>query len=75
MDIQDLNQLMNETDDHQDQSTENAIEAIVSFNSDMNKIAMNAYQMKDMISYVLQENELLINWLEKAEQDIINDED
>ena len=29
LEIQDLNQLINETDDHQDLSTENALEALV----------------------------------------------
>ena len=43
---------MNETDDHEDLSTENALEALVSFNHDMKRIAMNAYQMKDLITYV-----------------------
>jgi hypothetical protein len=62
---------MNETDDHQDLNTENAIDALVSFNSDMRKIAMNAYQMKDLLAYVQEENDLLLAWLEMAEQDVI----
>jgi hypothetical protein len=52
-------------------STENALEALVSFNDDMKRIAMNAYQMKDLISYVQKENDLLIAWFEATEENII----
>ena len=71
LEIQDLNQLINETDDHQDLSTENALEALVSFNDDMKRIAMNAYQMKDLITYVQKENDLLLAWLNTTEDDVI----
>ena len=41
----------------------------------MKRIAMNAYQMKDLITFVQKENELLISWLNDAEEHVIQGED
>ena len=36
---------------------------------------MNAYQMKDLITFVQKENELLIAWLNDAEENVIQGEE
>ena len=62
-------------EDHIDEPTEQAINALVSFNDDMRQIAMNAYQTKDLMNYVHEENDTLLQWIEAAEEGIIREEE
>jgi hypothetical protein len=62
----------------QDDVAENSLEALVSFNEDMKTLALNAYQMQDLLDSALEENDLILQWMNKlegatfkAEEDII----
>ena len=62
----------------QDEVAENSLEALVSFNDDMKTLALNAYQMQDLLDSALEENDLILQWMNqlegatfKAEEDIV----
>ena len=62
----------------QDEVAENSLEALVSFNEDMKTLALNAYQMQDLLDSALEENDLILQWMNqlegatfKAEEDIV----
>ena len=46
---------------------ENSFDAILHFNQDMKILAMNAYQMQELLSYSAEENDLIINWLARLD--------
>lgn len=43
------------------------MEAIISFNKDMQGLAMNAYQMQELLNLSVKENELILERLSKIE--------
>jgi len=47
----------------QDEVAENSLEALVSFNEDMKTLALNAYQMQDLLDSALEENDLILKWM------------
>lgn len=54
---------------------ENTLDAIAKFNIDMKVLALNAYQLQDLLELSIQENELMINWLTYLENKTIKNED
>lgn len=46
---------------------ENSFDAILHFNQDMKILAMNAYQMQELLSYSAEENDLIIDWLARLD--------
>ena len=51
---------------------ENSFEAILSFNEDMKVLAMNSYQMQDLLQLSIKENEVLLSMFDKIETQTIN---
>ena len=51
---------------------ENSFDAILHFNEDMKILAMNAYQMQELLDYTAKENELIIDWLSRLEALTVN---
>tara|TARA_B110000285_G_C14834127_1_gene472276 strand:- start:112 stop:426 length:315 start_codon:yes stop_codon:yes gene_type:complete len=77
-DINDIKDLIDSNPEMQDDVAENSLEALVSFNEDMKTLALNAYQMQDLLDSALEENDLILQWMNKlegatfkAEEDII----
>lgn len=77
-DINDIKDLIDSNPEMQDDVAENSLEALVSFNEDMRTLALNAYQMQDLLDSALEENDLILQWMNKlegatfkAEEDII----
>lgn len=51
-----------------DRITENTVNALVSFNNDMKCLALNAYQMEDLLDLTLQENDAYMDWFAQLEE-------
>ena len=58
-----------------DAQTENALDAIVSFNQDMKTLALNAYQLQDLLNSAVLENRLMVQWMQKLETQTLEAED
>ena len=58
-----------------DEVAENTLDAIAKFNIDMKVLALNAYQLQDLLELSIQENELMINWLAYLENKTIRNEE
>lgn len=58
-----------------DEVAENTLDAIAKFNIDMKVLALNAYQLQDLLELSIQENELMINWLSYLENKTIKNEE
>lgn len=54
---------------------ENSFNAIVRFNEDMKILATNAYQMNELLGYAMQENDLILDWVNKLEANTISAEE
>lgn len=59
-DINDIKDLIDSNPEMQDDVAENSLEALVSFNEDMKTLALNAYQMQDLLDSALEENDLIL---------------
>lgn len=77
-DVNDIKDLIESNPEMQDEVAENSLEALVSFNEDMKTLALNAYQMQDLLDSALEENDLILQWMNqlegatfKAEEDIV----
>ena len=77
-DVNDIKDLIESNPEMQDEVAENSLEALVSFNEDMKTLALNAYQMQDLLDSALEENDLILKWMNqleestfKAEEDIV----
>lgn len=57
-----------------DEVAENTLEAIAQFNYDMKMLALNAYQMQDLLENTIKENQVMHQWLEHLENKTINTE-
>ena len=57
-----------------DRITENTVNALVSFNNDMKALALNAYQLEDLLDLSLQENDAFIEWFGLLEEKTTNTE-
>jgi hypothetical protein len=62
MEVKEVQDLI-EQDNLGDEKSELSLETLASFNEDMKVLALNAYQVRDMLRISLEENELLIDWL------------
>ena len=59
----------------QDYNAEQALEALVAFNDDMKKLAVNAFQMEKLASYSLKENDLTLDWVNEMDDETIQIEE
>lgn len=71
----DLKLIMKELGVGQKGNGDDALEAIADFNKDMRVLALGVCQIQDQLKYVLEENDLLVSWLEALEQDTLAAED
>jgi len=71
----DLKLVMKELDVRQAANGDRALEAVADFNKDMRVLALGACQIQDQINSVLEENDLLIQWMEHLEKGTIQTED
>lgn len=71
----DLKVVMHELGVGQKDNGDEALEAIADFNKDMRVLAFGVCQIQDQINYVLQENDILLKWLEDLEQETITTEE
>ena len=46
---------------------QNTLDSIVTFNRDMRTLALNAYQLEDLMNFSLEENDLLIRWMKNLD--------
>ena len=53
--------------DNGEEVAENTLDALARFNVDMKTLALNAYQLQDLLELTLQENDLMISWLSYLE--------
>lgn len=58
-----------------DEIAEASLEALVSFNDDMKLLAVNAFQMQELTNYVMEENDLMLEWMSKMEAETFKVED
>ena len=65
--LQAMNELILESDNHGERIAEVSLESLVSFNEDMKVLALNAYQLQDLMKLSLQENEVLVEWIQRLE--------
>lgn len=56
------------------EAVENYLEAVVSMNADMKVLAANAYQLQDIVDQVMEENEILGEWMRMLELDTLEAE-
>ena len=54
---------------------DDALEAVADFNKDMRVLALGVCQIQDQITYVLEENDTLVQWLEELEKETLTMED
>ena len=57
-----------------DEAAEDSLEALVSFNEDMKTLALNAYQMQDLLDCALEENDLILEWMQQLENSTLEAE-
>ena len=81
MEIKEIQDLVNADDGLGDDISELTLDTLASFNEDMKVLALNAFQVQDMLDKCVQENDLLIDWMGHMEfqttgvQDKINSVD
>ena len=46
---------------------ENSLDALANFNQDMRTLALNAYQMQELMSLAMDENDLILGWMQQLE--------
>ena len=63
------------SDDLGDEVSEMTLDSLASFNEDMKILALNAFQVQDLLKKCLQENELLIDWMSNLEYQTFDVED
>lgn len=73
--IQDIQDLVDSNPDMKDEMAEASLEALVSFNDDMKLLAVNAFQMQELTNYVMEENDLMLEWMSKMEAETFKVED
>ena len=73
--IQDIQDLVDSNPDMKDEIAEASLEALVSFNDDMKLLAVNAFQMQELTNYVMEENDLMLEWMSKMEAETFKVED
>ena len=81
VEIKEIQDLVNADDGLGDDISELTLDTLASFNEDMKVLALNAFQVQDMLDKCVQENDLLIDWMGHMEfqttgvQDKINSVD
>lgn len=73
--IKEVNDLLAANPDMTNEAAEESLEALVSFNKDMKTLALNAYQMQELTSLAMQENDLMLEWLAAMETSTLKVED
>jgi hypothetical protein len=69
-----MNQIVKENPSLGDESAENSLEVIAEFNKDMQTLALNAYQMQELLDAALEENNLILEWMRELEDGALNAE-
>ena len=55
-----------------DEVAENSLDALANFNKDMRTLAVNAYQMQELMNLAMDENELVLQWMTHLEENTLN---
>ena len=69
-----MDKLIEKDVDLGDNMTEAVFEMLVDFNHDMKTMAMNTYQMQELLELSILENRLMVEWCEHLEQQTLDSE-
>lgn len=75
IDFKDMEDIVEKDPNMKDKVAETSFDSLVYFNKDMKTLALNAYQMKDLIGYVQEENDILLEWMSWMETDCFLNEE
>ena len=73
--VNEMQDIINSNPEVGDQSTETALDAVASFNQDMKVLALNAYQLQDLLNAAVLENKLMVQWMTKLENQTLKAEE
>lgn len=72
--MKDLKTLVEDNPNLGDEVAENSLDALVSFNEDMKTLALNAYQMQELLDAALEENNVILEWMQQLEDGTLDAE-
>ena len=72
--MKDLKTLVENNPNLGDEVAENSLDALVSFNEDMKTLALNAYQMQELLDAALEENNVILEWMQQLEDGTLDAE-
>mgnify|MGYP006109879777 CR=1 FL=1 len=64
--VKDENEILQD-DDVGDEVAETSLEVLCNFNEEMKLLAMNAFQLQELLTLSLEENDALLEWLQSTE--------
>jgi hypothetical protein len=72
--IKDINDMLEDNEELGHQVAENTLDVISCFNADMKVLALNAYQLQDLLELTLKENDVLLEWMQYIEYSVLESE-
>jgi len=72
--IKDISNMVNDNEDFGHEVAENTLDALSIFNADMKILALNAYQLQDLLELTLKENDVMLDWITYLEQTTLESE-
>lgn len=72
--IKDESEILQE-DDIGDEVAETSLEVLCNFNEEMKLLAMNAFQLQELLTLSLEENDTLLEWLQSMESSTLRIEE
>ena len=67
--------MLKNEEDLGDEAAENSMEALVQFNEDMKVLALNTFQINELMDYAMLENDTMVKWLTDLEEETLRAED